>query len=77
MKIKTIEPVKYSGKRIEPGSVIEVDNAVGKQLIASGAAELNGKTKSEPGPAGGTAEVDPAGGAADADGIGQGEAASK
>lgn len=39
MKLVAIEPVKAGGKRYEPGTAFEVDDKVGEQLVASGAAE--------------------------------------
>lgn len=50
MKVKTKEPVQYDGKAVKPGSVIDVTDAAGEQLIEVGAAELVGKTKRDPEP---------------------------
>lgn len=53
MKIKAIEPIKHGGKRHEPGTVVEVADAVGKALIDSGDAEKAGGKASAPAGTGG------------------------
>lgn len=51
MKLKTLEPIEHDGKKIKPGSYVEMDDAAAEQLVAARAAEAvsgKGKSKSEP-----------------------------
>lgn len=54
MKVRTLGPVEYDGKKVKVGAVIEVTEAAGDQLIESGSAELVGKAKREVPPSGGS-----------------------
>lgn len=40
MKVKTLGPVEFDGKKIEIGSTIDVSKTTAEQLIGAGAAEL-------------------------------------
>lgn len=50
MKVKTLEPIEHDGKKIKPGSFIEVDEAAGRQLVEARAAEAVGKGKTAAAP---------------------------
>ncbi|HEY0064717.1 MAG TPA: hypothetical protein VGC21_21550 [Telluria sp.] len=45
MKVKTLGPVELDGKKIKPGSVIDISESQADQMIDAGAAEAIVKAK--------------------------------
>lgn len=69
MRIKLISPVEHDGKRLEVGESVNLPDRVARELVAAGAAELDGKQKAvsastdggEPAKGNGEPSEDPAG----------------
>lgn len=58
MKIKIIGTVEHDGKRLEAGDSVNLPDRVARELVAAGAAELDGKQKAAPTPAEGGTQRD-------------------